>query len=64
MFLNAIRPYLILKAAQVDVLLALINKEGLEPNKKGTVTPEMLAEREQVYTKLRSLKIANLESIH
>ena len=63
-FLTNIRPYLVLKAEQVDTLLALIDKEGIEPQKKGTVTIEMLVERDAVYRKLRDLKVSNLTPIH
>ncbi len=62
-FLSAIRPYLLLKADQVDALLELMRREGFHPTVKGQVTPEVLASREKVYMKLKQLKIAHLEPI-
>ena len=63
-FLLTIQPYLVLKKEQVDVLLRHLEKEGLEPKLKGEVTPAILAQREQVYTELRRLKVCHKLAIH
>ena len=62
-FLETIRPYLILKGEQVDILLNHFQQEGLHPKHKGTVTPEVVADREKVYQELRSLKVINMVPI-
>lgn len=63
-FLEAIAPYLILKGEQARVLLNHLAKEGTEPYKKGSVTVEILAERENIYAELRRLKTCNMLTIH
>jgi len=63
-FLEAIEPYLVLKGEQARVLLKHLATEGTEPFRKGSVTPEILAEREKVYAELRRLKTCNMLAIH
>ena len=63
-FLEVIQPYLILKKDQVDTLLMHIEQEGVEPLRRGMVTPDVLLKRENVYQRLRQLKVSNLLSIH
>lgn len=59
-FLEAILPYLILKKEQAEILLAHLQVEGFEPFKKGSVTSEVVARRDEVYLKLRALKTSNM----
>lgn len=63
-FLEAIEPYLLLKGQQVRVLLSHLTTEGTESFHKGTVTPEILAEREKVYSELRRLKTCNMLAVN
>jgi hypothetical protein len=63
-FLEAIEPYLLLKREQARVLLKHLAAEGTEPFKKGSVTPDVLAKREEVYTELRRLKTCNMLTVH
>lgn len=63
-FLAAIRPYLILKGEQVDILLDHLRAEGVEPLARGKVTPEVFAKREWVSNELKVLKRVNLMSVN
>lgn len=63
-FLEAIKPYLILKKEQAEVLMTHIESEGFEPYKRGSVTPEVMIAREATYKKLRTLKISGMVAIH
>ena len=63
-FLEAIEPYLIIKREQARILIAHLQNEGMEPFKRGMVTPEVLEKRENVYSELRRLKICNMQSVH
>ena len=63
-FLDAIIPYLILKKEQAETLLAHLTAEGLVPFAKGSVTSEIVERRENIYTALRQMKIANMVSVH
>ena len=63
-FLTTIQPYLVIKKEQVDILIDHLEKEGLEPKPKGGVTPEILAQREHVYSELRRLKVCHKVAVH
>lgn len=62
-FLEALEPYLIIKQAQARILLAHLQGEGLEAWPKGTVTSEVLAQRDHIYRELRRLKIAPMLAV-
>lgn len=55
-FLETIQPYLLVKADQVDILLTHLRLEGAAPMRKGTVTPEIVAAREETRVELKRLK--------
>lgn len=55
-FLNAIRPYLKVKAAQVDIILGHLALESSYEQKHGSVTLEVVAARQIVSDKLKELK--------
>ena len=63
-FLEAIEPYLVLKGEQVRTLLTHLTIEGTDPYKKGSVTTEIVADRERVYGELRRLKTCNMLTIN
>lgn len=54
--LSVIRPYLKVKAAQVDVLLALFNEEASYVMRHGSVSPEIAARRLETVQQLKALK--------
>ncbi|MCA1841303.1 MAG: hypothetical protein LC723_13435 [Actinobacteria bacterium] len=56
--LAALRPYLKLKAEQVDVLLALYEVEDQLPKGPGSVTPEVVTRRQEVVAAMKSMKRA------
>jgi hypothetical protein len=55
-FLMAIRPYLVGKAEQADVVLQLFKAEDTYIQRQGSVTPEVIARRREVELKLKALK--------
>lgn len=62
-FLTAIRPYLVIKADQVDLLFSLWNAE--EKTRAGRkLSGEVLQMRADTELKLKSLKVAQLHGIH
>lgn len=55
-FLESIRPYLVGKADQADVVLDLFKDEEKYVRCQGSVTPEVISRRQQVELKLKALK--------
>ena len=55
-FLELVRPYLIVKAEQADVILALFEMEKDYTGKHGSVTPEVTARRREAAAKVKALK--------
>lgn len=55
-FLNVIRPYLKVKANQVDVVLAHLTLEATYIQRHGSVTPEIVKARQVIADKLKALK--------
>ena len=62
-FLTTIRPYLIVKSDQVDLLLSLRDAEQ-EIRSEFRLSPEVLALRERTVEQLKLLKTAHFKSIH
>ena len=62
-FLNQIRPYLVIKAEQVDLLLSLWDAEQ-KIHRGRRLSEEVLYLRQDTEMKLKQLKTAYLESIH
>lgn len=64
-FLSLIRPYLIIKADQVDLLLSFLDAEEKIPRKRGTKRPNNLAEMSsKLELDLKQLKRGISHSIH
>jgi len=65
-FLKVIRPYLVIKAEQVDLLLSFLDAEqknrGVGSGKK--LSKDELATRVETEIQLKRLKTANFQSIH
>lgn len=55
-FLKTIRPFLLLKGDQVDLLFDLWNVEDTLPKGHGSVTPEVVQYRTDIAAKIKTLK--------
>lgn len=60
-FLESIRPFLIVKAAQVDTLLAMFDEESTYPAR--TITPELIELRQRTERNLKAMKWAGAEGV-
>ena len=64
-FLALIRPYLIIKAEQADLLLSLLDAEQEIPRGRGVkLSEQVIAKRLEVELELKRLKTAETYSIH